>query len=127
MPAKRTPRQYWTPRALHALGHIWRRLRRVERWVRRNNWGYVIDGARKRYFELKTDLTGGGSATAYVRVKDAVTGDLETDLSTTFTVHDDIGDRENTGRDNVGSGEHGAYGKAEWMLGRWYIYDLECP
>ena len=95
-------------------------------------WGVVrIEGAagedQTRFFELKTNLLPGGSATAYLRTKSAVTGLLETDVSVEFVVKDDIGDRYGTGRDGAGSGGHGAYGKAQLKWGDWWVYDLECP
>lgn len=95
-------------------------------------WGVVRIGNAAgddvtRFFELKTNLLPGGSATAYLRTKSAVTGLLETDFSVQFLVKDDIGDRYGTGRDSAGSGGHGAYGKAQLKWGDWWVYDLQCP
>jgi len=91
-------------------------------------------------FELKTSFPNGGVfggssyATAYPRAYDNVAKVDVTDLTTTFQVWDYIGDREGTGRDDVASGEHGAYGLAMRFvaqqfayLGAWMIIDLECP
>jgi hypothetical protein len=92
-------------------------------------WAIVRLGnpAGTRFFELKTTLIPGGSATAYIRQRNASTGALETDTSRTFLVVDDIGDRYGIGRDDAGSGGRGAYGKAEYRWTAWYVYDLECP
>jgi len=112
-----------------AAARVLRQTREAERRVRNevpSEFPERPKRVRRRLFELKTSLSGGGTATAYLRRSDFA-GVLTTDTSITFTVSDDIGDREGTGRDDAGSGA-GAYGKAEKLPGNpfWLVYDLQC-
>ena len=80
-----------------------------------------------RVFELKTSLSPGGLATAYVRYGKFPAQET-TDISQTFMVWDYIGDRRGTGRDDNQDGSRGAIGFAVKMPGEesWRIIDLEC-
>jgi hypothetical protein len=105
------------------------RLPRIARLVRPGKPDTKAATSEKtRLFELKESLSRGGSAEAYER-REVSPGALETDVESTFTVHDDIGDRRGVGRDDGGSGGHGAYGKALRLPGSdtWWIVDLQCP
>ena len=126
------PQQYWSRQSLRALSKLARKVATIEHTLRGRLLASVVPCEFKK-FQLKGSLTAGGSAVAYYRYEDPSGGGsgvpgLVVDTDVTFTVYDDTGDLTGLGADDAGSGEAGAFGKAQKWPGetRWYIYDLEC-
>ena len=125
----------FTREAAERIGRATLYVKRMVKNVRRGRRGRWQGsggggGYQFRVFELKTDLAAGGTATAYRRAYDTIAADDVTDLGSTFTVWDYIGDRTGTGRDNVSTTtSHGWYGVAMKLPGEavWRVIDLQCP
>ena len=119
-------------------GDAVRTLDRMVRWWKRQPRSALGGGGPKfppipfqfRRFELKDDLTPGGSAEAYMLTWDG-TSDYEfkqvnsTDF--TFTVYDTVGDKRARGKDSMGEAD-GARGWAVHPhdVDRWEIKEMQC-
>ncbi len=77
-----------------------------------------------RSFELKDNLTAGGSATAYLRTWNGSA--YVTDTDTEFEVYDALDTFSGTARDEGPPIVAGNWGYAQMLNGRWEIIQLSC-
>ncbi len=126
------------PQGYNLTAEAIRELRRMTAWWRRQPRAGGGGGAptfppipfQFRRFELKDDLTPGGSAEAYMLVWDGSSDYKRKQVNgeyVTFTVYDTVGDKRARGKDSVAEGEDGARG---WCVhphdvDRWEIGEMQ--